>query len=91
MSPMGKILAALLAGFMFFAAYVMGMSKGIKVASEEYKNQIDTMNRQIDSLRDEDFNHSSELGRYELSLDHLKEVNPKAAKEFEDYMEHETE
>jgi hypothetical protein len=37
------------------------------------------------------FNAQSENGRYELSLDHLKEVNPKAAKQFEDYMTHETE
>lgn len=86
-----RILIALLIGFVFFAVYSLGLTKGIRVASEEYKNQIDTMNRQIDSLRDEDFNHSSELGRYELTLEHLKEVNPKAGKDFEDYLNHETE
>ena len=45
----------------------------------------------IDSLHDELFNAIVEAGRYELSLEHLYEVNPKAAKEFQDYMEHETE
>jgi hypothetical protein len=45
----------------------------------------------IDSLHDELFNAKVEAGRYELSLEHLYEVNPKAAKEFQDYMEHETE
>jgi hypothetical protein len=45
----------------------------------------------IDSLHDELFNAKVEAGRYELSLEHLYEVNPKAAKEFQDFMEHETE
>ena len=45
----------------------------------------------IDSLHDELFNVKVENGRYELSLEHLYEVNPKAAKEFQDFMEHETE
>jgi hypothetical protein len=45
----------------------------------------------IDSLHDELFNTKVENGRYELSLEHLYEVNPKAAKEFQDFMEHETE
>ena len=45
----------------------------------------------IDSLHDELFNTKVENGRYELSLEHLYEVNPKAAKQFDDYMSHETE
>jgi len=45
----------------------------------------------IDSLHDELFNAKVEAGRYELSLEHLYEVNPKAGKQFQDYMEHETE
>jgi hypothetical protein len=45
----------------------------------------------IDSLHDELFIQHTQLGRYELSLQHLYEVNPKAGKEFEDFMEHETE
>lgn len=44
-----------------------------------------------DSLHDELFNVQTTVGRYELSLEHLKEVNPKAAKEFENYLETQTE
>ena len=45
----------------------------------------------IDSLNDEIFILQSQNGRYELSLEHLYEVNPKAGKEFTNFMEHETE
>lgn len=45
----------------------------------------------IDSLRDELFITKTTVGRYELTLEHMKEVNPKAAKQFDDYMAHETE
>ena len=45
----------------------------------------------IDSLQTELFNAQTINGRYELSLEHLYEVNPKAGKTFTDYMEHETE
>jgi hypothetical protein len=45
----------------------------------------------IDSLHDELFIIKVENGRYELSLDHLKEVNPEAGKQFQEFMEHETE
>ena len=45
----------------------------------------------IDSLHDELFISKVQNGRYELSLQYLYEVNPKAAKEFDDFMAHETE
>ncbi len=45
----------------------------------------------IDSLHDELFQAKVENGRYELSLEHLYEVNPKAGKQFSEFMEHETE
>jgi hypothetical protein len=45
----------------------------------------------IDSLNDELFILQTQNGRYELSLEHLYDVNPKAGKEFQDFMEHETE
>jgi len=45
----------------------------------------------IDSLHDELFQAKVQNGRYELSLEHLYEVNPTAAKEFTNFMEHETE
>ena len=45
----------------------------------------------IDSLQSELFNEKCMNGRYELSLEHLKEVNPKAADEFEKFYDHKTE
>ena len=44
-----------------------------------------------DSLQTELFNAQNMNGRYELSLDHLKEINPVAAKQFEDFLYNETE
>lgn len=44
-----------------------------------------------DSLHDEAFHTFTVNGRYELSLEFLKEVNPKAAKDFEDFFNHQTE
>ena len=55
------------------------------------KQTIDSLSKANDSLHDELFIKSTEVGRYELSVEHLKEVNPKAAKELTDYLEHETE
>jgi hypothetical protein len=51
----------------------------------------DSLINLTDSLHDELFNAKAENGRYELSLEHLYEVNPKAGKQFSDYMEQETE
>ena len=45
----------------------------------------------IDSLHDELFIRHITNARYELSLEHLYEVNPKAGKEFTEFMENETE
>ena len=53
--------------------------------------EVDTQTQIIDSLRDDAFNNSTIVGRYELTLDHLKETNPKAAADFENFLNHETE
>jgi hypothetical protein len=45
----------------------------------------------IDSLHDENFIKFTEIGRYEITLEHLKETNPKVGKYFEDWMSHNTE
>ena len=67
-----------------------------KLRSEQIKvynvpHNVDSLITLKDSLYDELFNTKVQNGRYELSLEHLYEVNPKAGKEFSDYMEHETE
>ena len=45
----------------------------------------------VDSLQEELFLLQTQNGRYELSLQHLEEINPKAAKQFNDYLTNETE
>jgi hypothetical protein len=45
----------------------------------------------IDSLQGEIFILNTTIGRYELTLEHLYEVNPKAAKQFDEFLQHETE
>ncbi len=44
-----------------------------------------------DSLRNEDFIKGTIITRYEITLEHFKETNPKFAKEFEDWMSKNTE
>jgi len=50
-----------------------------------------TTSTTIDSLTTENFILKTQNGRYELSLEHLYEVNPSAAKQFDDYLQNETE
>lgn len=57
----------------------------------QFKVEVKTLQSTSDSLHDEVFIKHIQLGRYELSLDHLQEVNPKAALEFVNFMNHETE
>jgi len=64
-------------------------SEQIKVYNVPHN--VDSLITLKDSLYDELFISKVQNGRYELSLEHLYEVNPKAAKEFDDYMAHETE
>ena len=54
-------------------------------------DSIGKLNARIDTLTDDLFIEKVTNGRYELSILHLMEVNPKAAKEFNNFMEHETE
>lgn len=50
-----------------------------------------TISNQIDSLQTELFNAQSINGRYEMALEHLYEVNPNAGKQFDEYLNNETE
>jgi hypothetical protein len=70
------------------AVFIIGFQQGkIKRLNQEMKSITNVK----DSLYDELFNARVMNGRYELTLDHLQEVNPKAALEFVNYMNHETE
>ena len=67
-----------------------------KLRSEQIKvynvpTAVDSLQSTIDSLNGEVFILQTQNGRYELSLEHLYEVNPTAAKQFTEFMEHETE
>ncbi len=56
------------------------------------QNVVDSNSQNIvDSLQEEIFMLQTQNGRYELSLEHLYEVNPNAGKQFTTFMENETE
>jgi hypothetical protein len=52
---------------------------------------IDSLRMKCDSLQNEDFIKGTIITRYEITLEHFNEVNPKVAKEFEDWMSQNTE
>lgn len=52
---------------------------------------VDSLQNRCDSLYDELFITKVEVSRYELTFEHLKEVDPKLGKQMEDWMAHETE
>jgi hypothetical protein len=54
-------------------------------------NRIDSLQNRCDSLYDELFHAKLMAGRYELTFEHLKEVNPELGKQMENWMIHETE
>jgi hypothetical protein len=58
---------------------------------EVLQKQLDSVTILKDSLYDVSFGAQVENGRYQMSLEHLKTVNPKAADEFENFYGHETE
>ena len=77
--------------------FTLMWSNGI-VTIEEQKNTIDRLNVSLDSVQclkdslyEEYFISSVMNGRYEITLENLKEINPQAAKEFEDFLQNETE
>lgn len=67
-------------------------------SSKEKDKKIFQLNKKVDSLKeisdslyDENFINSTIVGRYELTLDYLREVSPRAALLFEEFLEHNTE
>jgi hypothetical protein len=85
-----KLKAALVSSFlMILWLAVMWSNSDAKIIKQ--KEEIDNLSTIVDSIFQESFGLNVEVGRYELTLDHFKDVNPNAAKEFMDYMSHETE
>lgn len=64
-------------------------SERVEVSTIPYV--IDSMQNVVDSLQDELFIKHITNGRYELTFEHLKEVNPKLAEEMQDWMSQNTE
>ena len=55
------------------------------------QHQLDSVTIQLDSISLINFQNEVQNGRYEITLEQLKETNPKAAKEFEEFMNSKTE
>ena len=54
-------------------------------------HENDSLSIKLDSLREEHFIISVQNGRYEVTFDHINEINPKLGKQMEDWMSHNTE
>jgi hypothetical protein len=57
----------------------------------ELKTAVVKQEKVIDSLQTKVFQTQTLNGQYEMTLNHLEEVNPKAAKQFQNYLLSETE
>lgn len=80
-------------GILLTIQLVGNQTKSKRITELESKLAPNVINNDklIDSLELELFNAQSINGRYELSVEHLYEVNPSAAKEFDEYFNNETE
>jgi hypothetical protein len=65
--------------------------RGEQIKVYNVPHNVDSLMNIADSLHDELFMSKVQNGKYELSLEHLYEINPKAGKEFTEFMENETE
>ena len=85
-----KLKVALVTSFlMILWLAVMWSNSEAKIIKQ--KEEINNLSTIVDSEFQESFGLNVEVGRYELTLNHLKKTNPKAFKEFMDYMIHKTE
>ena len=84
---MNKLIITLVVIVLTLSTMLVIQTRGITELNREIVNK----QNKIDSLTDELFISKVNLGRYELTLDHLQEVKPDAALEFVNYMNHETE
>ena len=79
------ILTTFSVGLILFTMY----TQNTKIT--ELKTAVLKQEKVIDSLQTKVFQVQTLNGQYELTLDHLKEVNPKVAQQFQDYLLSETE
>lgn len=74
-----------------FTMIVMCLLGGIYYETHQVKQVLEEKDRMIDSLQHEVFVTQIMLSRYEITLEHMETANPKAALEFVNFMNHETE
>ena len=75
----------------FFVIAMAVLLSGIYYETHQIKQVLDEKDRIIDSLKHEVFVTEVMLGRYEITLEHMEVTNPKAALQFVNFMNHETE
>lgn len=80
-----QILTVFSVGLILFTMYTQNK----KIT--ELKTAVVKQEKVIDSLQTKVFQVQTLNGQYELTLEHLKEVNPKVAQQFQDYLLSETE
>ena len=75
----------------FFVIAMAVLLSGIYYETHQIKEVLDEKDRIIDSLQHEVFVNQVMLTRYEITLEYMETTNPKAALEFVNFMNHETE
>jgi len=75
---LGLIVVALFLVFM-----VSYFTRSVQQETDVYKAKLDSLQVAVDSLENEIFIHSTNVTRYEIAVDRLKEQDPKAADKFE--------
>lgn len=91
MTKLEKILAIALVAAIGTIAVVGESNRALKGQITAQRQFIEQREAVIDSLHSELFNANCVIGRVELSLEHLNEVEPKAFIEYSRYFDHETE
>lgn len=82
----------------FVGLFIVGFFAGrgiilsvVNVSSTSVEKELISKQATIDSLHDENFNLSTEIGRYELTFDYLKEIDSVSWKKADYFLSHETE
>jgi hypothetical protein len=79
------ILVILLSSISFIGTIILSLQNG------ELKNEIQNQNKILELTNNELYLEHVNNARIELSLEHLKKVNPEAYKQFENFYNSETE
>lgn len=78
-------------GTVFFLFYtIIDLKKQVKQV-QVLQNKLDSVVVKADSLHDENYVLELQNARYEATIAHMQETNPKLALEFINFMNHETE